>query len=193
MSLPISPALLTEYVWRFAHLIVKNEISFVFNVHISLMGFPGSSAGKELACNVGHLGSIPGVGRSPGGGHGNPLQYSCLEKVHGQRSLVGSSLWCLKASDPTEQLSAAQQHGTEHSISLRMSREEHISIMFKGHLCFLFYQPCVCFAYFSLVLLTFFVTYKNSLHPGSISFIYCVTCQFFPVCCFAPLTLLMML
>ena len=41
--------------------------------------FPGSSAGKESACNVGDLGSIPELGRSPGGGHGNPLQYSCLE------------------------------------------------------------------------------------------------------------------
>ena len=35
---------------------------------------------------------IPGLGRSPGGGHGNPLQYSCLENPHGQRSLVGNSL-----------------------------------------------------------------------------------------------------
>ena len=43
------------------------------------MDFPGSSAGKESACNAGYLGSIPGLGRSPGGGHGNPLQYSCLE------------------------------------------------------------------------------------------------------------------
>ena len=34
---------------------------------------------KESACNVGDLGSIPGLGRSPGGGHGNPLQYSCLK------------------------------------------------------------------------------------------------------------------
>ena len=34
---------------------------------------------KEITCNVGDLGSIPGSGRSPGGGHGNPLQYSCLE------------------------------------------------------------------------------------------------------------------
>ena len=117
MSLPVSPALLTEYVWRFAHLIVQNDISFVFNVHISLMGFPGSSAGKELACNVGDLGSIPGMGRSPGGGHGNPLQYSCLEKVHGQRSLVGYSLWCLKESDATERLSTAQ-NSAQHGISL---------------------------------------------------------------------------
>ena len=43
------------------------------------MGFPHSSVGKESACNEGDLGSIPGLGRSPGAGNGNPLQYSCLE------------------------------------------------------------------------------------------------------------------
>ena len=43
------------------------------------MGFPGGSDGKESTCNAGDLGSIPGLGRSPGGGHGYPLQYSCLE------------------------------------------------------------------------------------------------------------------
>ena len=43
------------------------------------MGFPGGSDSKEFACNVGDLTSIPGLGRFPGGGHGNLLQYSCLE------------------------------------------------------------------------------------------------------------------
>ena len=43
------------------------------------MGFPGGSDGKESACDAGDLGLIPGSGRSPGGGHGNPLQYFCLE------------------------------------------------------------------------------------------------------------------
>ena len=43
------------------------------------MGFLGSSNGKESARSVGALGSIPGSGRSPGQGNGNPLQYSCLE------------------------------------------------------------------------------------------------------------------
>ena len=46
------------------------------------MGFPDGASGKEPACNAGDIrdvGSIPGSGRSPGGGHGNPLQYSCLE------------------------------------------------------------------------------------------------------------------
>ena len=47
-----------------------------------LMGFPGSSDGKESACNVGNLGWIPELGRYSGGGHDNPLQYSCLENPH---------------------------------------------------------------------------------------------------------------
>ena len=42
-------------------------------------GFPGGSAGKESACNAGYLGSIPGLGKSPGEGNGYPLQYSDLE------------------------------------------------------------------------------------------------------------------
>ena len=44
-----------------------------------LMGFPDGSGSKESDCNAGDLGSIPELGRSPGGGHDNPLQYSCLE------------------------------------------------------------------------------------------------------------------
>ena len=43
------------------------------------MGFPGGSDGKESACNAGDLGSVPGLGRSPGEENGNPLQYSCQE------------------------------------------------------------------------------------------------------------------
>ena len=55
------------------------------------MGFAGGSDSKESACNVGDQGLIPGLGGSPGGGHGYPLQYSCLENPHGQRILVGCS------------------------------------------------------------------------------------------------------
>ena len=43
------------------------------------LDFPGGSDGKESACNAGDLGLIPGSGRSPGEGNGNPLHYSCLE------------------------------------------------------------------------------------------------------------------
>ena len=63
------------------------------------------SVGKESACNAGDLGSIPGLGRSSREGHGNPLQYSCRENPHGQRSLADYSLWGHKESDTTEQLS----------------------------------------------------------------------------------------
>ena len=51
---------------------------------------------ENLPTNAGDVGlvdSIPGLGQSPEGGNGNPLQYSCLENPHGQRSLVGYSSW----------------------------------------------------------------------------------------------------
>ena len=64
------------------------------------MGFPGGSDGKESTCNAGDLGSTPELQRFLGGGHGNPLQYSCLE-----RGLVGYSSWGHKESDMTERLS----------------------------------------------------------------------------------------
>ena len=47
-----------------------------------LLGFPGGSDSKESTFKEEDLGSTPGLGRSPGGGHGNPLQYSCLENPH---------------------------------------------------------------------------------------------------------------
>ena len=56
------------------------------------MGFPGGTSGKEPPDNAGDIrdtGSIPGSGRSPRGGHGNPLQYSRLGESHGQRNLAG--------------------------------------------------------------------------------------------------------
>ena len=65
------------------------------------MGIPDGSDGKESAYNAVDLGLIPGLGRSPGGGHGNPVQYSCLENPHGQKSLVGYSPWGLKESHMT--------------------------------------------------------------------------------------------
>ena len=54
------------------------------------MGFPAGADSKESAYGAGDLGSIPGLGRSSAGGHGNPLQYSCLENPHEQRSLAAT-------------------------------------------------------------------------------------------------------
>ena len=63
--------------------------------------------GKESACNAGDLGSFSGLERSPGGRHGSPFQYSCLENPHGQRSLAGYSPCGQKESDTTEWLRTA--------------------------------------------------------------------------------------
>ena len=67
-------------------------------------GFPDGSAVKKYACSArvaGDLSLVPGLGRSPGGGHGSPLQYSCLENPYRQ-SLEGYSLESHKESDMTE-------------------------------------------------------------------------------------------
>ena len=73
---------------------MENSMKCLKKLKIELpydLGFPSGSDSKESACNAGDLGSIPGLGRCPGGGPGNPLQYSCLENPHGQRSLEGYS------------------------------------------------------------------------------------------------------
>ena len=72
-------------------------------------GRPGGSDHKGSPCNAGDPGSIPGSGRSPGGGHGNPLQYSCLENPHGQMSLAGYSPWGLRVG---------HDWATKHSVYL---------------------------------------------------------------------------
>ena len=54
-----------------------------FYIYFAAKGFPGGSDSKASACNAGDPGSIPGSGRSPGEGNGNPLQHSCLENPMG--------------------------------------------------------------------------------------------------------------
>ena len=57
---------------------------------------------KNPLANAGDASSVPGLGRSPGGGNGNPLQYSCLKNSVDKRSLAGSSPWGCKELDKTE-------------------------------------------------------------------------------------------
>ena len=64
-------------------------------------GLPRWCCDKESACQAGDTCLIPGWRISPGEGNGNPFLYSCLEKSHGQRSLVGYSLWGCKELDMT--------------------------------------------------------------------------------------------
>ena len=92
-----------------------------FNV-ISFMLFPGGSDGKESACNVGAPGSIPDLGRSPGGGNGYPFQYSCLEN-----SMDREAWWAvvheLAESDKTEQ--------TEHTHGSTLSFQSSALTFFR--------------------------------------------------------------
>ena len=68
---------------------------------IKLSNFPGGKDGKESACNVGNSGSIPGSGRYPGEGNGNPLQCSCLENPR-DGGPVDCHLWGHTESDTTD-------------------------------------------------------------------------------------------
>ena len=76
------------YIWKFSvHVLLKPSFND-FERDLANIDFPGGSAGKESSCHVGDLGSIPGLGRSPGEGNVYPLQYSSLENfvdymVHG--------------------------------------------------------------------------------------------------------------
>ena len=79
----------------------------------------GGSVVKNLPAMPGDTGSIPGLRRSPGGGNGNPLQYSCLENSMDKRSLTGYILWGLKESDTTESMHihTHTHHSPRHSSS----------------------------------------------------------------------------
>ena len=97
--------LLGFIVWQRSSLIPP----FIDHAFGFLPDFPGGSNGKVSACSVGDPGSIPGLGRSPGEGNANPLQYSCLENpMDGEacrlQSMVGYSLWGCKEWHMTEWL-----------------------------------------------------------------------------------------
>ena len=76
------------------------------------LDFHGGLVGKESVCNVGDLGSIPGLGRPAGGGHGNPLQYCCLENPHWQRSLA-----CCSPGSHSVEHDWVTKHSTAKSLS----------------------------------------------------------------------------
>ena len=98
---------LKKYIQDFKNIISKAQYvskGFLWSIFFH-QGFPGGLDSKKSTHNVGDLGWIPGLGRSHGGGHGNPLKYSCLKNPHGQRSLAGYSPWGHKELDMTERLS----------------------------------------------------------------------------------------
>ena len=104
-----------EHMWAVQFSSVAQSCPFLWDsmdcstpglpVHCQLLEFTQTHVHRV---GNGDLGSIPGLGRSPGGGDSNPRQYSSLENPHRQRSLVGSSPWGRK-EDMTKQLSTAQR------------------------------------------------------------------------------------
>ena len=85
------------------------------SILLSMTGFPCGSVVKNPPANAGDVGLIPGSGRSSGEGNGYPLQYSCLKKSHGQRSLVGYSPGGHKESDSTEHTVHTHTHTHTHT------------------------------------------------------------------------------
>ena len=74
---PPAPAPIKRFMCL--HLPAHSHVVGITSPHVQMISFPSGSEGKESTCNLGDPGSIPGLGRPPGGGHGNPLQCSCLE------------------------------------------------------------------------------------------------------------------
>ena len=104
----------TRHKWR-PSLPWRHISFFILSLWLQVC-FPGSSAGKESACNAGDLGSVPELGRSSGRGHGNLLLYSCMGNPHGQRSLVGYSPQNHKDSDTTERLTPRAQRAVRSPL-----------------------------------------------------------------------------
>ena len=92
---------------------------------IGYLGFPGSSDGKESAGNAGDLGSIPGLGRFPGEGHGNPHQYSYLEN-----STDRGAWWATVCGVTKSQTQLSMQAHT-HTRVLRFSSWETCKLLYK--------------------------------------------------------------
>ena len=112
----------TVFLTLYIHSLLFFLCSFLWQLHFTLAykiewDFPGGSVIKNPTSNAGDASFIPGLGRSPGEGNGNPFQYSCLGKSQGQRSLVGYSPWGHKESDMTEWLNLTELRACPHMQS----------------------------------------------------------------------------
>ena len=90
-----------QFLSQFSSLFLLRIWAFIVVIKVN-EGFPHSSVSKESACNTRDPGSIPGWGRSPGGGNGQPTPVLLPGESHGQRSLAGYSLWGCKSQTKTE-------------------------------------------------------------------------------------------
>ena len=112
------PRLLHLLHWQAASLLTAPPGKLLFGTHLSPVGFPAGSEGKESACSVGDEGSIPGLGRSPEEGNGYPLQYSCLG------SSMDGGAWQATVHGGPKELNTAEQ------LKLSLSRVMQTSVCF---------------------------------------------------------------
>ena len=108
-------------------MVTSHELSTLYIV-VYIRGLPRWLSGKESACNAGAAGVIPRSGRSPGGGHGNPLQYSC----HGQRSLAGYIPQGCNESDST---GATWYRTAQHSVCMAPPTRRSLPPSLPRHPC----------------------------------------------------------
>ena len=147
-------------------IITLNSLLVRLPIFTSLVGFPGGTDSKESTCSVGDLGLIPELGRSIGGGHGNPLQYYFPENPHGQRSLVGYNPWGSKESGMTERLSTR-------------TSPLHLILILKLHIL-LYLRACSSVTSFSLIyFLNLYILVRLVTFPklGEVAF-----CRRCPMC-----------
>ena len=115
------------------------------------LGFPGVPSGKGRACQYRRrkgCSSIPGLGGSPGGGHGNLLQCSRLENPHGQRVLTGYSPWGLEESDTTEEAEPTHVYicmcVDKHTKGKNHSKWQFLAVEIQVLITFFFVVSRVC-------------------------------------------------
>ena len=137
-------------VWKQRTLLTRRKC-LKFVVQQAACGFPGSSDGKEFTCKLGYLGLIPGLGRSLGGGHGSPLQCSCLGNPMERGAWWATVHGVAKKSDMTKH-TACTHHAHKllvwmiRKLSLenqRMDRQSELSWLFYPWLCSLLH-PAQC-------------------------------------------------
>ena len=149
--------------------------------HSSILGLPWWLRWQRICLQCGRPRLIPELGRSPGRGRGNPLQYSCLENPHGQRSLSGYSPWGCKELDTTERLSTALSRFVVVSHFNLQVANSMMSI-FSYLICQLYSFLVEClFRYFAPLmglLIFLLLSFKSSLF-GQKSFIKSVLGRYF--------------
>ena len=127
------PASLVPQLWT----LVNKAMSLFFNTLSSfVMGFPGGSEAEASACNAGDLGSIPGLGRSPGEGNGSPLQYSCLENP-----MDGEDWWAMVHGVAKSWTRLSDFTSLHRFVTVFLPRSKHLLISWLQSLSTMIFEP----------------------------------------------------